>query len=57
MDIKSINRSKDYSIADISDEDIKNITKLEQSLKSKTNQDIVLIAYQKRESRDNLTFS
>lgn len=57
MDIKTINRNKDYAIANISEEDIKNITKLEQSLKSKTNQDIVLIAYQKRDNNDNLTFS
>ncbi len=42
MDIKDV---KDYNVANISEEDITSITKLEESLSSKVQQDIVLIAY------------
>lgn len=37
---------KDYSVANISEEDIVSISKLEQVIKDKDNKDIVLIAYQ-----------
>ena len=43
MDIKDF---KDYSIANISNEDVSYITELEKTISSKTNTDIVLIAYQ-----------
>lgn len=43
MEIKDF---KDYCIADISNEDVSNISELENAIKSKTNKDIVLIAYQ-----------
>ncbi len=46
MDIKDI---KDYCIADISSEDINHISELEKAISSKTNKDIVLIAYQANE--------
>jgi hypothetical protein len=36
----------DYNIADIPEEFLKNITELENSLSSKTNKEVVLIAYQ-----------
>jgi hypothetical protein len=36
----------DYSIADIPEEDLNHISELEKSLSSKSNKDIVLIAYQ-----------
>lgn len=36
----------DYNIAEIPEEDLMNITKLENSLSSKTNKEVVLIAYQ-----------
>jgi hypothetical protein len=36
----------DYRIADIPEEDLNNISELEKSLSSKSNKDIVLIAYQ-----------
>lgn len=37
---------KDYTVASISEEDVQNISRLEKSINDKTNQDIVLIAYQ-----------
>lgn len=43
MEIKDF---KDYSIANISNEDVSNISELEQKISSKTNKDIILIAYQ-----------
>ncbi len=43
MEIKDI---KDYCIAHISNEDVSNITELERKISSKTNKDIVLIAYE-----------
>ncbi len=43
MEIKDF---KDYCIADISNEDVNNISKLENTISTKTNKDIVLIAYQ-----------
>lgn len=43
MEIKDI---KDYCIAHISTEDVSNITELERKISSKTNKDIVLIAYE-----------
>lgn len=36
----------DYMVANISEEDIQSISKLEQSIKEKEKKDIVLIAYQ-----------
>lgn len=36
----------DYTVANISDEDIASISKLEKDIKDKDNKDIVLIAYQ-----------
>jgi hypothetical protein len=43
MENKSFN---DYSVAHISQEDIQTISNLEKTLSDKSNQDIVLIAYQ-----------
>ncbi|MDF2904884.1 MAG: hypothetical protein K0R34_205 [Herbinix sp.] len=43
MEIKDY---KDYSIANISIEDVSNISELEKMISSKANKDIVLIAYQ-----------
>lgn len=43
MEIKDF---KDYCIADISNEDVNHITELEKTIASKTNKDIVLIAYE-----------
>jgi len=43
MEIKDF---KDYTVANISDEDVASISMLEKQLSDKTNQDIVLIAYQ-----------
>ncbi len=43
MEIKDF---KDYCIANISNEDISNISELEKTISSKSNKDIVLIAYQ-----------
>jgi hypothetical protein len=43
MEIKDF---KDYCIANIPNEDISNISELEKTICSKTNKDIVLIAYQ-----------
>ncbi len=45
MEIKDF---KDYSIANITSEDIRRITDLEKNISSKTDKDIVLIAYQTR---------
>ncbi|MDF2484732.1 MAG: hypothetical protein K0R46_900 [Herbinix sp.] len=42
MEIKDF---KDYCIADITKEEVSNITELEKTLNSKTNKEIVLIAY------------
>lgn len=52
MDHKSIH---DYSVANISDDDVRAISQLEKTLSDKTNQDIVLIAYQpnKMEEKTN----
>jgi hypothetical protein len=36
----------DYNIADIAEDDLKNITELEKSLSSKVDKEVVLIAYQ-----------
>jgi hypothetical protein len=38
----------DYNIADLPKEDIQDICDLEKSLSSKTNKDVVLIAYQQK---------
>ncbi|MDF2540986.1 MAG: hypothetical protein K0S47_704 [Herbinix sp.] len=38
--------NNNYSVADISDEDIKDICDLEKTLCSKSHKDIILIAYQ-----------
>lgn len=46
METKNFN---DYSVADISEEDIQTISKLEKTLSDKSNQDIVLIAYRPNE--------
>jgi precorrin-3B methylase len=43
MEIKNM---KDYMLADISDEDLLTISEVEKKLSEKTNEDIVLIAYQ-----------
>lgn len=43
MEIKDF---KDYCIANISIEDVSNISELEKTINSETNRDIVLIAYQ-----------
>ncbi len=42
MDIKDF---KDYTVADISEDEVVTIKKLEEVLSDKVNQDIVLIAY------------
>lgn len=39
-----------YSIADITEEDIKNITELEKTISGRTKEDIVLIAYKQSNS-------
>lgn len=39
--------NKDYIIANLSEEELKNITELERSLSSRTHKDVVLIAYEK----------
>jgi hypothetical protein len=43
MDIKDF---KDYAVANISEEDVVTISKLEKQLSDRVNDDIVLIAYQ-----------
>lgn len=43
MEIKDF---KDYNIAEISKDELQSITELEQSISSKLDKDIVLIAYQ-----------
>ncbi|MDD3173782.1 MAG: hypothetical protein PHF63_09000 [Herbinix sp.] len=43
MEIKDF---KDYTVANISEEDVLTISQLEKSISNKTNNDIVLIAYQ-----------
>lgn len=48
MDIKDF---KDYQLADISDEDVETLTKLEKQLSDKVNHDIVLIAYQPNKAK------
>ena len=48
--------SKDFSeyiIADISEEDLTDISRLEQTLCSKTNKEVVLIAYQHKEKAES----
>lgn len=37
---------QDYTVADISKEDVEEITQLEKTLSDNTHQDIVLVAYQ-----------
>ncbi len=44
---------KEYNIADIPDDDLKNITELEKSLSTKTKKDVVLIAYQHTEKAES----
>lgn len=39
---------EDFSFANISEEDVKNISELEETLSSKVNNDIVLIAYEQK---------
>ena len=46
MNSLEIKDFKDYCIANISNEDVSNITELEKTICSKTKMDIVLIAYQ-----------
>jgi hypothetical protein len=41
-----MNVFKDYTVANISEDDILSISKLEQVINEKNNKDIVLIAYQ-----------
>lgn len=43
MEIKD---NKDYCIADITNEDVSSITELEKAINTRTNKDIVLIAYE-----------
>lgn len=47
MDIKNY---ADYDIANVSDEDLKNICELEKSISSNTKEDVVLIAYKHKNS-------
>lgn len=49
MEIKNF---KDYCIANISNEDVSSISELEKTISSKTDKDIVLIAYQTSEAEE-----
>jgi hypothetical protein len=50
MEIKDF---KDYNIAEISKDELQSISDLEQSISSKSNKDIILIAYQcQKETND-----
>ena len=42
---------KDYTVANITDEDVQALSKLEKSIGEKTNSDIVLIAYQPNDNK------
>ena len=44
METKS---SKEYTIANLPEEELKNLTELERSLSSRVHKDVVLIAYEK----------
>lgn len=48
-----IKEKKDYCIADITNEDVSKIAELEKAISSKTNKDIVLIAYQPKNEAKN----
>lgn len=50
MEIKDL---KDYCIANISNEEVRNISELEKTISSKTNKDIVLIAYEINKKQKN----
>jgi len=52
METKNI---KDYCIANISKEDVSKITELEKMISSKTNKDIVLIAYEPSKETQKIT--
>ena len=52
METKNI---KDYCIANISKEDVSKITELEKMISSKTNKDIVLIAYEPSKESQKVT--
>jgi hypothetical protein len=43
----------DYTVAEISEDDVQSISKLEKSLSDKSQKDIVLIAYQAGQSNIN----
>ncbi len=43
----------EYKVADITEEDLTEITKLEQALCSKTSKDVVLIAYQHKDKAES----
>jgi len=51
-----VNRNNDYTIADVSKDDITIISELEKSLSAHKNTDIVLIAYQKEEHASQFTW-
>lgn len=50
MEIKDY---KEYCIANISNEDVNHISELERTISSKSNKDIVLIAYEKTHENEN----
>lgn len=43
----------EYHIANLNDDDLKNIKELEQSINAKGNSDVVLIAYQQKEKAES----
>lgn len=49
-----LKKSKDYIFANISDEDVLTISRLEKTLSEKAKEDIILIAYQSEKQPDSI---